>query len=79
MDYLVFSLIVLAGFGALRVWLRRSNRSLGIPLWTWLAVLCLIAAGWFYVRAAGQTAARQIRHMLEGFPPTSGIRDRRLR
>ena len=70
MDYLVFSLIVLAGFTALRVWLRRSDRSLEIPLWTWLAVLCLIAAGWFYVRAAGQTAARQIRHMLEGFPPT---------
>ena len=70
MDYLVFSLIVLAGFAGLRIWLRRSNRSLGIPLWTWLAVFCLIAAGWFFVQAAGQMAARQIRHMLEGFPPT---------
>ena len=70
MDYLVFGLIVLAGFAALRLWLRHSDRSLGIPLWTWLAVFCLIATGWFFVRAAGQTAARQIRHMLEGFPPT---------
>ena len=70
MDYLIFSLMVLAGFAALHFWLRRSGRLLRVPLWAWLAVLGLIAVGWFFVQAAGQGAAQQIRQMLEGFPPT---------
>jgi len=70
MDYFYFLFIVLLSFAALHVWMPRTGREPKPPVWLWLAVLCLLTAGWFYTRAAGLEACRQIRQMVEGFPPT---------
>jgi signal transduction histidine kinase len=70
LDYSIFNLAVLAAFAGLHLWMRRTGREPQVPLALWAAVLALLLAGWFLTDAAGRSAMRQIRTMVEGFPPT---------
>jgi signal transduction histidine kinase len=70
LDYFIFSFGVVAAFAGLHLWMRRTGRERDVPLTLWAAVLALLVGGWFLTEAAGKSAMRQIRAMVEGFPPT---------
>lgn len=70
MDYLLFSVGVVAGFALLHRWLRRRGHLEKHPLRTWAGLIALLAIGGWYANFQEEAAYARVREMLEGFPPT---------
>ena len=70
LDYLIFSVGIIAIYFSLHLWLRKTNRANGIPWPLWLALGLLLGIGWLITDYAGTEARKDIQKMVQGFPPT---------
>ena len=69
-DYLFFTLICLAVFGLLEVWLRRRSPHGRMAFWVPPVALALLVIGWFFVNSTGRTEGKRIQSFLEWMAPT---------
>ena len=69
-DYLAFVLIALGGFAGTAWALRRKQPRARVSRAFWLALVALLAAGFFYVEEAGRRPQQRLITLLEGIAPT---------
>jgi PAS domain S-box-containing protein len=69
-DYLLFTLVALAIFGGVALWLAGKQPRARLPRAFWLMLLALLPVGFFYVEASGRRPQQRLMALLEGIAPT---------